>query len=479
MRRRFPAALPFKMLYTPGNGTRPAKLTNGPRRWSTEADMQDNSASADGEVLSPPAFGELLATWAKIGVLSFGGPAGQIALMHRTIVDEKRWLSESEYLSALNFCMLLPGPEAMQLATYVGWRTHGVPGGLAAGLLFVLPGAAVVLALSAIYAALGSVPVVEALFVGIKAAVLAIVFEALLKVSRRALKIRSDWIIAAAAFLAIFAFKVPFPLIILTAAVIGYFRAMRLPIPSEAQIRGSVPADRGGFVSTGVTIIIWATIWLAPLAALFLVLGPDHLLTQVAWFFSKLAVVTFGGAYAVLAYMAQEVVQNYGWLTPTEMVDGLGLAETTPGPLILVTQFVGFLAGFKEGSWALALAAAIVTLWMTFAPCFLWIFAGAPYVDWLNAQPKLKGALSAVTAAVVGVILNLSVWFALNVLFAKQDRIQVGPIDVELPHLVSLNVVSLALAGFAFVLLLALHRGVLTTLAACALAALGWHLLSI
>lgn len=445
--------------------------------------MQDKHADTNGGVVPAPRFGELLATWTKIGFLSFGGPAGQIALMHRTIVDEKRWLSESEYLSALNFCMLLPGPEAMQLATYVGWRTHGVPGGLAAGLLFVLPGAAVVLALSAVYAALGDVPVVEAVFVGIKAAVLAIVFEALLKVARRALKGRSDWLIAAAAFLAIFVFKVPFPLIILTAAIVGYLRAAGSQDalqPSPGVLRSSPRrGSRDNTIATAATVLTWATIWLAPLAALWLVLGPGHLLTQIGWFFSKLAVVTFGGAYAVLAYMAQEVVQNYGWLDATEMVDGLGLAETTPGPLILVTQFVGFLAGFKEGGWALALAAAVVTLWMTFAPCFLWIFAGAPYVDWLNAQPKLKGALSAVTAAVVGVILNLSIWFSLNVLFGNVERIRLGPIDVGLPEIASVNVIAFALSCFAFALMFGLRCGLMQTLATCGLAAFGWHMLAL
>ena len=441
--------------------------------------------TATGDVLAPsPGFGELLATWARIGILSFGGPAGQIALMHRTIVDEKRWLSEGQYLSALNFCMLLPGPEAMQLATYVGWRTHGIAGGLAAGLLFVLPGAAVVLALASVYAAFGNVPLIEAIFVGVKAAVLAIVVEALIKVSKRALKVGSDWLIAAAAFIAIFAFQVPFPLIILTAAMIGYFRTGHGR--SETVQKGAETAGGSHRAAISVspaatlaTIATWLAIWLLPLAAIALLLGNDHVLTQAGLFFSKLAVVTFGGAYAVLAYMAQEVVQNYGWLTPGEMLDGLGLAETTPGPLILVTEFVGFLAGFKSGGWGMGVAAAIVTLWVTFAPCFLWIFAGAPYVEWLNDQPKLKGALSAVTAAVVGVILNLSVWFAQNVLFAAQDRIAAGPLSVELPRLVTADLPAIALALLGFVLLFVLQRGVMVTLAVCGLAALGWHMLSV
>ncbi|MEM9029130.1 MAG: chromate efflux transporter [Pseudomonadota bacterium] len=434
--------------------------------------VQDNQTTADANLTSPPSFGELIATWARIGVLSFGGPAGQIALMHRTIVEEKRWLSEAQYLSALNFCMLLPGPEAMQLATYVGWRTHGVAGGIAAGLLFVIPGAAVVLALSSMYVAFGAVPAVAAIFVGVKAAVLAIVIDALLKVARRALKLQSDWLIAAAAFVAIFVFKVPFPLIILTAAFVGYLRVSTSQ--SEADWAPS-PATDVSYVITIRTIAIWGAVWLAPLAAIVLSLGSDHVLSQAGWFFSKLAVVTFGGAYAVLAYMAQEVVQNYGWLTPGEMLDGLGLAETTPGPLILVLEFVGFIAGFRDGGWPMALAAAFVTLWATFAPCFLWIFAGAPYVEWLNAQPKLKGALSAVTAAVVGVILNLSVWFALNVLFKSAQTVRLGPVSIELPQTASLDGVALGLAGIAVMLMFGFKRGVLTTLGVGAALALGWH----
>jgi len=448
--------------------------------------MQDQTgpASDDGGAAQPD-FGDLLAACARIGILSFGGPAGQIALMHRVFVDEKRWLSESQYLSALNFCMLLPGPEAMQLATYAGWRVRGVAGGLAAGLLFVLPGAAVVLALSAIYAAFGNVPLVAALFVGIKAAVLAIVIEALIKVAKRALTLTSDWGIAAAAFVAIFALDVPFPLIILAAAVFGYLRARRTgqsavvaePVaqPASAVPKSSATARANGLQAMA-TIATWAAIWLVPLAALHVTLGSGHVLTQVGWFFSKLAVVTFGGAYAVLAYMAQQAVENYGWLSAGEMLDGLGLAETTPGPLILVTEFVGFLAGFRDAGWGMAIAAAAVTLWATFAPCFLWIFAGAPYVEWLNDQPKLKGALSAVTAAVVGVILNLSVWFGLNVLFGEREALQVGPVSLDLPKWTSLDAIALALSGLAIVLLFALKRGVITTLAVCALAGLAAHM---
>jgi chromate transporter len=423
-----------------------------------------------------PSFAEAVSAWAKIGVLSFGGPAGQIALMHRVVVEEKKWLSDQQFLSALNFCMLLPGPEAMQLATYVGWRLHGIKGGLAAGLLFVVPGALVVLVLSAFYAAFGNVPLVEAIFVGIKAAVLAIVIQALLKVAQRALKGWGDWLIAAGAFVAIFLFKVPFPLIILTAALIGFLRggAGRL---EDIVDEGGMP-ERTPLAQTARTIAIWLAVWLVPLGAIALALGPGHVLTQAGWFFSKLAVVTFGGAYAVLAYMAQEAVQNYGWLEPGEMLDGLGLAETTPGPLILVTEFVGFLAGFRYGgggNWLMGMAAALVTLWATFAPCFLWIFAGAPYVERLNREPRLKAALSAVTAAVVGVILNLSVWFGLNVLFGTLSRTRFGPVDVSLPALESFNAVAVALAVIAVVVLLVLKRGVITVLLVCGGLALLWH----
>jgi chromate transporter len=440
--------------------------------------MLEKSPAAEGEAHASVTFAEALGTWAKIGVLSFGGPAGQIALMHRVIVDEKRWLSDQQFLSALNFCMLLPGPEAMQLATYVGWRLHGVAGGLVAGLLFVVPGAVVVFALSAFYAAFGNVPLVAALFVGIKAAVLAIVLQALFKVSQRALKGAGDWFIAGAAFAAIFLFKVPFPLIILTAALVGYLRgggAGAVAVEVAGEIRLS-PARTVG------TIAVWLAVWIVPLMALAIVLGGDHVLAKVSFFFSKLAVVTFGGAYAVLAYMAQEAVQNYGWLKPGEMLDGLGLAETTPGPLILVTEFVGFQAGFRSvgeagtlASWGMAFAAAMVTLWATFAPCFLWIFAGAPYVERLSRAPRLKAALAGVTAAVVGVICNLSVWFALNVVFAKVERWQFGPIDVGLPQLGSFVLVAGCLSIVAVAILFVFRRGVITTLALCGALALAWH----
>lgn len=360
--------------------------------------------------MSAPGTPELVRVFGRIGVLSFGGPAAQIALMQRELVDNRPWLTEQQFLRALSFCMLLPGPEAMQLATYAGWRLNGTLGGLIAGLLFVLPGAAVIFALALLYVWLGDVPFVQALFLGVKAAVVVIVIEALLKVSKRALEGMLAWVIAAASFVAIFVFSQPFPLIIGVAALIG-----AVFMTSRAEDPTPLPRPRG----TVATIMIWAVVWLAPLALLWLI-APDFL-APLGTFFSKLAVVTFGGAYAVLAYMTQTVVQDFGWITTAQMMDALGLAETTPGPLILVTEFVGLLAGYAEGGLALAVAAGTVTLWMTFAPCFLWIFAGAPYIDWLASRPRLSGALSAITAAVVGVILNLSLWFGIHVFFAEQQ----------------------------------------------------------
>jgi chromate transporter len=392
--------------------------------------------------------------------------------MHRVLVEERRWLSERIFLSALSFCMLLPGPEAMQLATYSGWRLHGTKGGLAAGLLFVLPGAALVLALSIFYSAYGTTPAVTALFLGVKAAVLAIVLEALIRLGRRALRGRPDWLAAAAAFVAIFVFRVPFPLIVIAAALIGYFRAASAPPATQASEPIAVPASQ-----TVRTVALWLAVWIVPLLAVVAIFGSDHVLAQLAWFFSKLAVVTFGGAYAVLAYMAQAVVQHYGWLTPGEMLDGLGLAETTNGPLILVTEFVGYTAAHRLGGGApvaMGILGALVTLWATFAPCFLWIFAGAPYIERLTAAPRLASALATVTAAVVGVIANLSVWFALHVLFRQVDERIFGPFHLTVPDPSSLDGLALALSALAVVLLFVLKRGIATTLAVCGAASLAW-----
>lgn len=414
-----------------------------------------------------PSLTEITRVFFRIGCLSFGGPAGQIAMMHRELVDERGWVDEKEYLSALSFCMLLPGPEAMQLATWMGWRQHGVAGGLIAGGLFVLPGAMVVLALSALYAAFGGVPLVTAAFAGVQAAVVAIVIEALLRVSKRALKSQAAWVVAALAFAGLFLFNLPFPVVILAAALWGGFSARGIAA-------GALPPPPP-HSHTLATMAIWGAVWLVPLAALWLVEG--GLLFQIGLFFSKLALLTFGGAYAVLAWMAQEVVQTRGWLTLPQMMTGLGLAETTPGPLILVTQFVGFMAGWTQGGWGLALGGALVALWMTFAPCFLWIFAGAPWIARLTALPRLSAALQAITAAVVGVIANLSLWFALHVLFATVDQATVGPLTLGLPDPASLRPAAALIGLFAAWALLWRHWGMIPVLAISALGGLAGALL--
>jgi chromate transporter len=362
--------------------------------------------------------------------------------------------------------MLLPGPEAMQLAAYAGWSLHGVRGGLCAGLLFVVPGALVVLLLSMLYVAFGTMPSVSAIFFGIKAAVLAIVIEALLRVARRALKTMSDWYIAAAAFIGLYLFGIPFPIIILAAALIGFFRTA--PASLEAK---TMPVLLRGRLAT---VAVWLVLWFVPVLALWIVLGPDHVFTAIAIFFSKLAILTFGGAYAVLSYMTQEVVQARGWLSAGEMVDGLGLAETTPGPLILVIEYVAYLAGHRFAGGVIGgLAGAAISLWVTFVPCFLWIFTFAPYVDFIRSMPRLSGALAAITAAVVGVILNLSLWFGLHVLFGEVRRIERAPFDVWLPDVGSLNAPSLLLLLAAGLLLLKFRFGVPSVIALSALAGLG------
>ena len=414
-------------------------------------------------------FSAAFRVFARIGLLSFGGPAGQIALMHRELVEQRPWLSEQDYLRALNFCMLLPGPEAMQLATYAGWRLHGVKGGLMAGLLFVLPGAAIVLLISVLYSQFGRLPLVEAAFFGIKAAVLAIVLEALIKVSKRALKLPAHWIIAGLAFLALFVFAIPFPLVIAAAGLAGW---MMTQTAAPGQTAPPPPPAKVPASATLRTVALWLVIWFAPVAAAALLIYPDHLLVQVGLFFSKLAVVTFGGAYAVLAYMAQQAVQTHGWLTPEQMIDGLGLAETTPGPLILVTEFVGYMAGFRSagllGSIGMGLAGAAMALWVTFAPCFLWIFAGAPYIERLAHMPRLSGALAAITAAVVGVIANLALWFGLHVIFGEVTRIDTGVLAMTWPIWGTLNIAAIGLFGLSALMLLVWHQGLARTLGACA-----------
>ncbi len=415
-----------------------------------------------------PGFAEAFKLWGKIGLLSFGGPAGQIALLHKEIVEQRSWIEEKEFLGALNFCMLLPGPEAMQLATYCGWKLLGLRGGLAAGLLFVLPGAVVMLALSMLYATVGNLPVVQALFWGIKCAVVAIVFQALIKIAGRALKTRFDWAIAAAAFVALFVFALPFALVVAIAAVLGFFLAADTSTDATVVKRPTVQA-------TVKTIAVWLFLWLLPLALLHAVLGWDHVQSELARMFSILAVVTFGGAYAVLASLGQTVVEQTAWLTPQQMMDGFGLAETTPGPLILVGQFVSFTAATHvQGSLWAGVAASLNFLWMTFVPCFLWIFAGAPWIEYLQNHPRLKSALSAITAAATGVILNLSLWFALHVIFAKVSRLPT-PLPLWWPDFSTLDLPALVLClGLAFVVL-RLKAGIPKTLALAAIAGLSWH----
>jgi chromate transporter len=417
-----------------------------------------SSATNTNNALETPSLASLTKLWTKIGFLSFGGPAAQIALMHKLVVEKMRWMTEKEYLNALSFCMLLPGPEAMQLAAYAGWRSNGVIGGIIAGALFVIPGAIVIMALAWIYAIYGNVPIIQALFLGVKAAVLVIVVEALLKISKKALKSNSLKILAVLSFISIFFLNIPYPLIVLAAAAYGFFIA-RGQLP-DTQTIVEKPKGFGALIKT---VLIWLTVWLVPLFAVAY-FSDQQILIEIGKFFSKLAVVTFGGAYAVLAYMGQDVVNFWGWLTPEEMMDGFGLAETTPGPLILVTEFVGFLAGFKEGGIGVGIAAALITLWTTFIPCFLWIFAGAPYIEWIGAQPKLKSALQAISAAVVGVILNLSVWFALHVMFKEVNLTHYGPIKLWQPELATVDWRVIGLTALCALLILKLKWGIVRVL---------------
>lgn len=426
-------------------------------------------------VLTPSiTFTDLLRAFTRIGLLSFGGPAGQIALMHRELVEERKWVAEEDFLHALNFCHLLPGPEAQQLATWIGWRLHGWRGGLAAGLLFVIPGALIILALSVLYAIAANLAWVEALFLGVKAAVLAIVVQALLRIAGRALDTGLKRALAVAAFIGLFLFDLPFPLIVLGSGVIGMavaaWRPALLALKPTA-LAGDLPERP--WRSTIISVALWGAVWAAPMVLIALTLRQDHVLWEIGIFFSQLAIVTFGGAYAVLAYMAQEAVQGFGWLRPGEMADGLGLAETTPGPLILVTQFVGYLAAFRApepfSPFVAGLLGAGLTTWVTFAPCFLWIFALAPWIDRLGNAVRLKGGLAAVTAAVVGVIANLTAWFALHVLFAEVGQRQFGPLRLYWPDPASFEWRAGVLAAIACVLVFGLKWSVLRVLVAAAL----------
>ena len=434
-------------------------------------------------------FREAVRVWARVAALSFGGPAGQIAVMHRILVDEKKWIGEARFLHALNYCMLLPGPEAQQLATYIGWLLHRTKGGLVAGGLFILPGFLAVLALSYVYVLLGDVPAVEGLFFGLKAAVIAIVIQALVRLSSRSLRNGLLRGLALGAFIAIFLLDVPFPAIVLAAALIGYFGAKagvhgfavggghggdgETLRDDESLLGESLPQHAQPNVGWSLRIgALFLLLWLGPVAALVATLGPDDVFSRIAVFFSQMAVVTFGGAYAVLAYVAQEAVQTYGWLTPGEMLDGLGMAETTPGPLIMVTQFVGFLGAYRGAGGMEPLAAAtlgaVLTTWVTFTPCFLWIFLGAPFVERLRGNRALSAALGAITAAVVGVILNLAIWFAVHALFGRVEQKPLLGGSIEVPEWATVSWAAVALSLAALTAVFRFRANMIGLLAACA-----------
>jgi chromate transporter len=430
--------------------------------------------------------------WLRVALLSFGGPAGQIAVMHRILVDEKRWISESRFLHALNYCMLLPGPEAQQLATYIGWLMHRTLGGIMAGGLFIVPGIVAIMALSYVYAAYGNLPLVVALFFGLKAAVLAIVLEAVVRVGKRALKNNAMLALAAAAFIGIFFLGIPFPIIIFGAALIGFVGARsglamfqigsghgssKQEGTTESLLGDELPAHARPTVARALRAsALWLALWLIPVIVLLLALGRADVFSQIAIFFSKMAVVTFGGAYAVLAYVAQQAVENYAWLKPGEMLDGLGMAETTPGPLIMVLQFVGFMAAFRDpGALPPMLAGTLgglLATWVTFIPSFLWIFLGAPFIEALRGNKALNGALSAITAAVVGVILNLAVWFAIHTVFRKVDPVHLFPLSFDAPRLSSVDPWALILSVAAIVAIFRFEVGMIPTLIGCCSAGL-------
>jgi chromate transporter len=449
-------------------------------------------AEAEGAAAHGISFGQAFRVWLRVAALSFGGPAGQIAVMHRILVDEKKWIGERRFLHALNYCMVLPGPEAQQLAIYIGWLLHRTAGGLVAGTLFVLPGFLSILGLSYAYVAFGGVNIIEGMFFGLKAAVLAVVLQAVVRIASRALRNNAMLAIAALAFIAIFAFHVPFPLIILAAAIIGFVGSKSASHLFQSggghkTADGSVLSDADSALGEEIPPharpnLQWSLrisgvllgLWLVPLLLLYLFLGSDNGLTQIGVFFSKMAVVTFGGAYAVLAYVAQEAVQYYGWLKPNEMLDGLGMAETTPGPLIMVLQFVGFMAGYRNPGGlspiTAATLAAILTTWVTFVPCFLWIFLGAPFIEKLRGNTALGGAMSAITAAVVGVILNLAIWFGLHFLFTQGQVHHFGPLWIEWPVWSSLSLPSLIFSLAAAIAIFRFKVPVIPTLLGCVVA---------
>ena len=442
------------------------------------------------------SFAEALRVWLRVAALSFGGPAGQIAVMHRIIVDEKKWVGEARFLHALSYCMLLPGPEAHQLAIYIGWLMHRWPGAIVAGGLFVLPGVISIMALSYIYAAFGNVPAVAAFFFGLKAAVLAIVLQAVHRVGSRALKSRAMLLLAGLAFIGIFFLSVPFPLIVLAAGVIGFVGARAGSSSFQVGEHGAGgKADGAGEGLLGAELpeharptagralrvsAIWLSLWLVPVLAIVGALGINHTFSEIGGFFSKMAVVTFGGAYAVLAYMAQQAVEHYGWLRPGEMLDGLGMAETTPGPLIMVVQFVGFLAAFRHpGSLPPMVAGTLgglLATWCTFVPCFLWIGLGAPFIERLRDNKPLNGALAGITAAVVGVILNLAIWFALHTWFHEVRHLRGFGLSFDVPAISSIDPWALLLSAAAMVAIFRFKAGMIQTLLACSVAGIVLYL---
>ena len=458
-----------------------------------------NTAATDRPAAHGVTLGEAFRVWLRVALLSFGGPAGQIAVMHRIIVEEKRWIGENRFLHALNYCMLLPGPEAQQLATYIGWLMHRTLGGVIAGVLFVLPGAVSILALSIIYALYGKVGVVSALFFGLKAAVLAVVLQAVMRVGSKALK---NWVmiaLAAAAFVAIFFFSVPFPIIVLTAGVIGFVggragvsafqvggghgpaKGGRQIADAEALLGEELPAHARPTVARALRVAgVCLALWLVPVAVLLTTLGPDNVFSRIATFFSTMAVVTFGGAYAVLAYVAQAAVESYGWLQPGEMLDGLGMAETTPGPLIMVLQFVGFMGALRDPGGLSPLAAGtlggLLATWVTFVPCFLFIFLGAPFIETLRGNKALHGALSAITAAVVGVVLNLAIWFAVHTIFRETWPVRSFGFSFDAPVLASVDSWALVLSVAAIVAMFRFKVGMIPTLAATSAAGVALYL---
>ena len=455
------------------------------------SDVIANQNVAGGDARHGISFGEAFRVWLRIALLSFGGPAGQIAVMHRILVEEKNWISESRFLHALNYCMLLPGPEAQQLATYIGWLLHRTAGGIMAGGLFILPGVIAIMGLSFIYVGFGNVGFIAALFFGLKAAVLAIVIQAVVRVGKRALRNRIMVGLAVAAFIAIFFFSVPFPVIIIAAGAAGY-AGSKLGRPEFAAIEHG-----GGKASAAVDSMlgddfpdhvrpsvaralrvsaVWLLLWLVPVGALLIAFGQANVFSQIAIFFSKMAMVTFGGAYAVLAYVAQQAVEHYHWVGPREMLDGLGMAETTPGPLIMVLQFVGFMAAFRDPGTLSPMLAGILggllATWVTFTPCFLWIFLGAPFIESMRGNKALAGALSAITAAVVGVILNLSIWFALHAIFRDVTPIRSFGLSFDAPVLSSVDVAALVLSIAAAVAVFRFNVSMLLVLAGSCLAGL-------